>query len=271
MSLGVFMIIIKKLKGFKKFGVSGLLYAILTAIVLAVPALFLNFNTGLSEISILVFSQLYIVFLGILHVTLAKNTITWYPEQKLKMQMVFIIGFLLFGFLLTNISFEYLAKPSYELIWYFSLLWFIVPVLLNETIIKLAGMPSKEFKTWQYPIGQNIEDPSDAELDNPIVISFVFMKSTITQETATFRAKAPAGMDLGRLFYFFINDYNGRHPEGPISYSNEKNEADPWVFFKLKNKLFRIKEPLDQDSSISTNNIRENDVLICKRVDKIIN
>jgi len=97
------------------------------------------------------------------------------------------------------------------------------------------------------------------------------MKRKLGQELTTFRAKAPVGMTLGRLFYFFINDYNSRHPEEPISYTNEKNEADPWVFFKVKNKLFRINEALDQDSSIASNNIRENDVLVCKRVDKVIN
>ncbi len=269
--LGIFMVIIKRLKGLKRFGTSGLLYALSTSILLAVPALFFSFNIVKNEGSLLIFSQMFIVILGILHVTLAKNTIEWYPEQKLKMQIIFIIGFLLFGFLLSNICFSFLQSPSLPLIWYLSLLWFLVPVLLNEAIIKLAGMPAKEFRTWQYPVDENIEDPTDAELDNPIVISFVFMKNIASNELATFRAKAPAGMALGRLFYFFINDYNSRHPQEPISYVNEEKEADPWVFFKVKNKFLRIREALDQDSSISSSKIKEDDVLICKRVEKIVN
>ncbi len=267
LGLGIFMVIVKRLKGLKRFGAAGLVYTILTSFLLAVPALFLFFDLGINETNLLILAQVYLVILGILHVSLAKNTLEWYPSQKLNMQIVFIIGFLLFGFLLTNISFSFLRSPSLPPVWYLSLLWFLVPVLLNEAIIKLAGRPAKEFKTWHYPIGQNIEDPSDAELDNPIVISFVFQKNVISNELATFRAKAPAGMALGRLFYFFINDYNSRHPEGPISYSNDNNEPDPWVFFKVKNKLFRLKEALNQDSSISTNKIKENDVLICKRVE----
>ncbi len=269
--LSVFMIIIKRLKGLKRFGTSGLLYALLTSILLAVPALFLSFNIVKNESILLIFSQIFIVLMGILHVSLAKNIIAWYPEQKLKMQIAFIIGFMLFGFLLSNICFSYLKAPSLPLIWYLSMLWFLVPVLLNEAIIKLAGLPPKEFRTWQYPIGENIEDPTDAELDNPIVISFVFLKNAASNELATFRAKAPAGMSLGRLFYFFINDYNSRHPQEPISYINEEKEADPWVFFKVKNKFLRINQALDQDSSISSSKIKEDDVLICKRVDKIVN
>lgn len=268
--LGIFLAIAKKLKGLKKFGIAGLIYTLLTSILLAVPALFVFFDIGLSEPTLLIASQIFIVILGVLHVKLAKNTIDWYPSRSLSMKIVFIIGFLLFGFLLSNICFTYLSSPTLPLVWYLSLLWFLVPVLLNEAIEKLAGMPDKEFQTWQYPVNQNIEDPSDAELDNPIVISFVFYKNSVSKELATFRAKAPAGMTLGRLFYFFINDYNSRHPEGPISFVNENNEPDPWVFFKKKNKLLGLKEALDQSISISSNNIKENDVLLCKRVEKHI-
>ena len=268
---GILLAIVKKLKGLKRFGLAGILYILSTSFLLAVPALFVYFKLGIEESYLLILSQLFIVILGILHVSLASNTLEWYADLKFGMQIVFIIVFLLFGFFLSNIIFSFLASPSLPFMWYISLLWFLVPVLLNETIIKLAGMPRKEFKTWQYPLDQNIEDPSDKELENPIVISFLFMKSKLGQELTTFRAKAPVGMTLGRLFYFFINDYNSRHPEEPISYTNEKNEADPWVFFKVKNKLFRINEALDQDSSIASNNIRENDVLVCKRVDKVIN
>ena len=268
--LGIFMVIAKQLKGLKRFGIAGLVYTVLTSILMAVPALFLFFDLGISEALLLVLSQLYLVILGILHVNLAKNTIEWYPTRKFKMQIVFIIGFLVFGFFLSNICFSFLKSPDLPILWYLSLLWFLVPVILNEAINILAGIPEKQYTPWYYPIDQSIEDPSDAELDNPIVISFVFQKNILTKELATFRAKAPVGMALGRLFYFFINDYNSRHPEEPISYTNDSNDPDAWVFFKLKNKLFRLKEALDQDSSISTNNIRENDVLICKRIENIL-
>ncbi len=269
--LSIFLVIIKKLKGMKRFGIAGLLYAISTSILLAIPALFFSFNIVKSEPTLIILSQLFIVLLGVIHISLAKNSLEWYPEQKFKMQIVFIIGFLLFGFLLSNMCFSFIQSPSLPLVWYLSLLWFLVPVLLNETINRLVGMPPKEFRTWQYPIGENIEDPSDAELDNPIVISFVFLKNIASTEMASFRAKAPAGMALGRLFYFFINDYNSRHPQEPISFINDKKEADPWVFFKVKNKFFRIHKALDQDSSISNSIIKENDVLICKRVDQVVN
>ena len=87
-----------------------------------------------------------------------------------------------------------------------------------KTVDELLKVPPKKYKLWYYPVDQNIEDPSDEELENPIIISFIFKKNEKSNELTTFRAKAPVGMKVGRLFYFFINDYNDRHPEGAISY-----------------------------------------------------
>jgi hypothetical protein len=82
----------------------------------------------------------------------------------------------------------------------------------------------------------------------------------------TFSSKAPVGMRVGRLFYFFINDYNGRHPEGVISYTNEHNEPCGWIFKKVRNKFLGLKEVIDPDSSIYADEIKENDLLYCQRI-----
>jgi hypothetical protein len=122
------------------------------------------------------------------------------------------------------------------------------------------------YKLWYYPVGQNIDDPSDEELENPIVISFIFRKSESSTELTTFRAKAPVGMKVGRLFYFFINDYNGRHTEAAISYVKENHEPCGWIFKKVRIKLLGLKEAIDPDSSVYSNEIRENDLLYCHRI-----
>jgi len=131
-------------------------------------------------------------------------------------------------------------------------------------------VPQKEYKLWYYPVNQNIDDPSDEELENPIVISFIFKKNEHSNESTTFRAKAPVGMQVGRLFYFFINDYNGRHPEGVISYMNEQNEPYGWIFKKVRNKFLGLKEVIDPESPVYTEEIRENDLLYCQRIYKNI-
>jgi hypothetical protein len=163
-------------------------------------------------------------------------------------------------------SLSFLVSPKLRIVWYLSLFWFLIPILLNQTVEELLKVPPKIFSQWYYPLGQNIEDPSDDELDNPIVISFVFRKNENSPELTTFRAKAPVGMKLGRLFYFFINDYNSRHPEGMISFLDQNREPYGWVFMKLKNKFFNLKEAIDPEMSIYANEIRENDILVCTKI-----
>ena len=56
------------------------------------------------------------------------------------------------------------------------------------------------------------------------------------------------------------------NPQSMISYITNNNEPEQWIFFKVRNKLFRLREALDPDNSIYQCDIRENDVLQCKRI-----
>jgi len=263
--VGIFLTLLKKVKGLKKYGIASLLYVTVVSLILSLPTL-LMFSENSNEVKLLVINQAFIIALGTLHVIISKKMLPWYSEQPFKMQIIFIICILLFAYLFSNISFTFFVTSKVELVWALSLLWFLVPILLNLAIVKLLDVPQKEFKKWQYPIGASIEDPTDEEMENPVVISFVFTKNKQNSDTTVFRAKAPVGMTLGRLFYFFINDYNSSHPERMISYINEESkETDLWMFFKSKSKILNLKEPLDPEDSIYGNNIKENDILICNR------
>ncbi|MFW6245825.1 MAG: TssN family type VI secretion system protein [Tangfeifania sp.] len=266
LGLGALLVLFKKVKGLKKYGWSSLFYVLVVSLLMASSGFFLYLKPSTGEIYTLLMAQVVIIGIGMLHVFLAHKLLPWYPDQVFGMQIIFIICMLLFGYFFFNLSFTFFIQSDVEIIWYLSLLWFLVPVLLNQTIIKLLEVPPKEYKKWQYPVGETIEDPTDEEMENPVVISFVFKKSKEAPETTNFRAKAPLGMSLGRLFYFFINDYNSRHPESTISYSDENNIPNQWIFFKRKNKLLNLKTALDPDEAMYNCKINENDVLLCKRL-----
>lgn len=262
---GILLTLFKRIKGLKKYGFASLIYILLVSIFLALPTLLL-FSESNNEVKQLVLNQVFILVLGTLHVFLAKKIMPWYETQLFSLQIVFLICILLFGYLFSNLSFTFFVSSDAQFVWSISLLLFFVPVLLNQTVNALLDVPQKEFKKWQYPVGANVEDPSDEEMENPLVISFVFYKNSETTEKTTFRAKAPVGMALGRLFYFFINDYNSRNPEAMISYIDEElNEAHNWIFYKVKSKFLHTRQVLDPDDSIYANGIKENDVLICTR------
>jgi Type VI secretion system, TssN len=266
---GIFMILFKRIKVLKKYGVASIVYVLLISILLALPTLLNLFEINISNVLLLVCAQVFILILGILHVSLTPSTLPWYKNQQFSMQLLFIICILFLAYFFSNMSLSFLVNPKLRIVWYLSLLWFLIPVLLNQTVEELLKVPPKIFKQWYYPLGLNIEDPSDEELENPIVISFVFQKNENSPELTTFRAKAPVGMKLGRLFYFFINDYNSRHPEGTILFLDSNRAPYGWVFMKIKNKFFNLKEGIDPESSIYVNEIRENDVLVCDRITKM--
>jgi hypothetical protein len=266
LGLGAYFIFFKRVKGLKKYGLSSLFYVLILAILLASTTLFLFWQFAVGEMTALLFAQVIIITAGTLHVLLAPKLLPWHPGQVFSMQLIFILCILLFGYFFFNLSFTFLVESNVEMVWYLSLLWFLVPVLLNQTIFKLLEVPPKEFKKWEYPVGVNIQDPTDEEMENPVVISFEFKKNTASEQATTFRAKAPVNMALGRLFYFFINDYNSRHPEGTIRFVDENNKPYPWIFFKVKNNLLGLKTALDPEDSIYQSNIKENDVLICSRM-----
>lgn len=265
---GILIILFKRIKTLKKYGLASIIYMLLISLLLALPTLFNLFEFNLSEISLLIWAQVFILILGILHVVLIPATLPWYKVQPFNMQLFFIISILFLAFFFSNLSLSDLQKHQLPLVWYLSLLWFLLPALLNKTVEELLKVPPEKYKLWYYPVGQNIDDPSDEELENPIVISFIFNKNENSRELTTFRAKAPVGMEVSRLFYFFINDYNERHPEGAISFVNDKNEPCGWLFKKVRNKFLNLKETIDPDSSVYRNEIKENDLLYCHRIYK---
>ena len=264
--VGIIMVLVSKIGGLKKFGWSSLLYVFLTSVLLALPGLFLFWLDDSYRLVILICTQVFIMLIGIIHVKIARALLKWYLGQPFLSQIFFVVAILLFSFLFYRIIFDKLTNPGYFAIWFFSLLWFFIPLLLHKAILILSGLPGREYKKWYYPVDATIEDPTDEELKNPVVISFVFHKNEESADATTFRAKAPIGMELGRLFYFFINDYNSRHPQEPISFIDDDNKSSPWIFLKLKSSLFGLKRAVDPQESVYANHIRENDILICKRV-----
>jgi hypothetical protein len=265
---GILLILFKKIQVLKKYGIVSIIYILLISLLLALPTLFNLFGLNLSDIFLLVCAQVFILIIGILHIVFVPSTLPWYKDQQFSTQTLFVLCILFLAFFFSNLSLTDLQKHELPLVWYLSLLWFLIPLLLNKTVDDLLKVPPKIFKLWYYPVDHNIEDPSDEELENPIVISFIFRKNENSNELTTFRAKAPVGMKIGRLFFFFINDYNGRHPEGTISFTNDKHEPCGWIFNKVRNKFLGLKETIDPDNSVYSNEIRENDLLYCHRIYK---
>src|SRR6056297_2841246 len=133
LGLGALYILFKKVKGLKRYGWSSLIYVFLAALLLSSSTLFLLLTPSTREITALLTGQFAILIIGTLHVFFAKNLLPWHSEQPFGMQFIFIICTLLFGYFFSNLSFTFLVDSDVEILWYLSLLWYLVPVFLNQT------------------------------------------------------------------------------------------------------------------------------------------
>jgi len=98
------MILFKRIKALKKYGLASIIYLLLISLLLAFPTLLNLFELNLSEITLIVCAQAFILIMGILHVVLIPSTLPWYRVQPFKMQLLFIICILFLAFFFSNLS-----------------------------------------------------------------------------------------------------------------------------------------------------------------------
>ncbi|HEX2974479.1 MAG TPA: TssN family type VI secretion system protein [Bacteroidales bacterium] len=265
LSLGMLMVLFRKVASLKKYGFSSVLYVLSISLLLTIPSLFSFSGINVTETILLIFAQTFIIAVGTLHNFLASRSLPWYRLQSFSLQMIFVLCILFFSYFLYNLSFS-IQNVQFSPVWHISLLWFMIPVLLKKTGDELINVPSKAYKLWHYPVNKGFQDPSEEELENPVIISLIFRKNENSRELTTFRVKAPVGMEFGHLFYYFINDYNDRHPEGTISTLSESREPYGWIFKKVTGRIFKRREVIDHENSIYGNEVKENDILYCQRL-----
>ncbi len=264
----VLFIILLKNKKLKGNVIISLIYMVLTSVVIAAGGfLYINGFLNISFHFTFVILCFWILLAGIGNVSLMYKILPWAKEEEYWTKLLFTIINGLFGSVLLLIIFKYLNYSFYPIVHLTAVLLFIFPFLFYGTLLKYLRIPVKILRKWHYPVDQHIEDPQDREMESPLVVAFEFKKKSNDKVTTTFRAKAPKEMIFGKLFYYFINDYNDRNPEEKIEYLDEKNKPENWIFY-LKPNWFGSIRYIDPEETNSFNFIRENSIIICKRITK---
>lgn len=260
-----FVTSIKKLftKNKKKF----LIYAVVLLLLFAATALLSN-DKVLNDLPLSSFIGFQIVFLllGILHIYVLRKFFSDLSEKPTNFwgEFLYTIASTCIG-LTTFMMVVEIYKPSYKYIFAASVLLFIIPFMVLKLYEFAISIPLPVFKKWYYPINENIKDPKEDEMQNPLVISFEFNKGHQEDEYSNFRLKAPENMEFGRLFYFFMNDYNDRHPESLIQFMDKSNNPYGWLFYK-KPKWYGTLKHIDFSRTVYGNKIKEDDIIICKKL-----
>jgi hypothetical protein len=205
--------------------------------------------------------MVWLLIIGVLHTWLFEKIIPLENGDQGKILFTFSLCF--FGFALIMLPFILYFKTPLPRFYFLPAFFFLAPVFVFIAFSKFIEIPAKVFKTWEFPSPGTLPDPSDSEMADPIIVNFEIRKRCNENRTV-FKAKAPRAMALGKLFYFFIMDYNSRHSDNPIMIT-DNNTPFSWSFYTTAN-IFRGKVHLDAEITISENGIKENASVICERI-----
>ncbi len=253
---------------FANKGKRPLWYGVVSSLISSGIAFLATFITGSLFSLFWIMAGIYLVF-GIVHVWLTHRRYFNHPREpknkQLGAELLFALSIVAFS-VAAFAAFQYFLKnPSflyYPLL--MSLLFFFVPVLIYHTFKAGYDIPYPVYSTWEYPLLQPLELPDEKENEKLYVIGFQIAKSSVDKEPTYFRAKAPAEMLLGELFYHFINDYNEVQSETPIEYKAGEDVPHAW-YFRTRPKWYAFSMILDPGKTVDQNRIKENTVIICER------
>jgi hypothetical protein len=214
----------------------------------------------------LVFFQAYFLLIGSVHIYLMRQKMKWSGDDKaFYLDLIFTLLVSVLGCILFVLVYRLMNANGLQYVMMASILFFVLPFLFYYTFKKAMAIPPKILKEWYYPVHQEIEEPDDSKLKNLLVISFEFPKRAGDHRATIFRAKAPADMEFGQLFYYFLNDYNERHPNGKVQLANENGEPNGWIFYRKPDWYSLMTRYIDTDKTVLANRIRENEIIICSR------
>lgn len=240
--------------------------------------------SGAAYCSTLISDHLFLVFwflagiyflFGVIHVALVHKKY-FYTDNQDKTKV--IIGEIMFGLSIIFFSIVVFSALQYFIVEKKSFLFypvlmstiaFFIPFLFLQTFEAAYAIPSALFKTWQYPVHQSIHLPEESPNEKILVIGFEIAKKTTDGKKTYFRAKAPEGMKLGDLYYHFMNDYNELQSETTIQYADDGYDPHQW-WFRRKPKWYQAQRILDPDLSVRENKIKENTVIVCERIEYLI-
>ncbi|MRI00657.1 hypothetical protein GH721_08980 [Kriegella sp. EG-1] len=270
----IMMTLVKKLRQlFTRNKLKAIVYALVVMLSFAIIGLLSSTSVlnGTPLTSFIVI-QFFFLGLGILHLWILRRFFPSLSEKKSDFISEFLFS-LIYTCLGLLAFFQVLNKfrPSFSYVFAAGAFFFMIPTLVYKMYEFALLIPVAIFKTWKYPLGEDVKDPSEEELQNPIIISFEFRKNINDLEITNFRVKAPKNMKFSTLFYFFIEDYNERHPESKIEFLESKSKIPyEWSFY-LKPKFLGGIKYVDFDKTIALNKIKENTEVICKRVSNLSN
>lgn len=209
--------------------------------------------------------QIYFAVAGIIHLKTFHDYFKKFEAKNFISEIAIIFSASLFLAAFMYVIIKYFSDGEFSLYLLTSLFFFVLPTLCYKLFEYSISIPVKLHKRWFYPLNDKYPSPKVSEMKNIIILNLVFQKKATDTQIINFKVKAPRAIDFGRLFYYFINDYNEKNPNSQIHFVDEKNQPYGWYFYS-KPKWFSSSEYIDPEQAIDTNNIKDGSTIICQRI-----
>ncbi|MBB1149212.1 hypothetical protein H4K35_03540 [Myroides sp. NP-2] len=174
---------------------------------------------------------------------------------------------LLFGVLLFTYLFDWLSPfKGYALLSASCSITFFIPLLFGYCFNQFLKIPLSIYKTWNYQLNKQPIDFEGFDLSKLKVVTLELSKNE--GEGHQFRIQAKTlgtGITFGDWFQKVLEDYNFKNASYTIELRNEEGVYYAWIFY-VKRSMFHLRHYIDFELDITQNKIKENDVIICKRV-----
>jgi hypothetical protein len=237
-----------------------ILYLVAAGILIGITGTLGFFKFSMLPVGVFIVALVWMLIIGILHTWLYERFFV--PDFKGKILFTLVLFF--FGYSLVFLLYKLVIKDPFPWIFLSPGFCFLAPVFIVIAFDHFNDIPVRVFRAWNFPPPGTLSDPNDSEMADPIIINFEIRKG-INDDCTVFKAKAPKGLTLGRLFYYFIMDYNSRYPDNPVLINEGENSYFKWTFL-MTGSIFSGKVYPDPDLTISDNKIKENSSITCERV-----
>ncbi len=180
-----------------------------------------------------------------------------------------------FGLILFSPLFNYLSSLRYGLLQYdvwasSSLLPFLLPVVFAYTFHSLVNVPNEIYKLWYYPRYAEEVVMEGVDYYRLMLLEVQVYKDPNRKEPPIkVKARTTGDVTFGTWFQKFVDDYNHKFPNDPIQTFDDAAHEYGWLFYSLKPSLFRLRSYIDFEQTIAQNNLRENYLIVAKRVEEI--
>jgi hypothetical protein len=239
-----------------------ILYLLIAGILIGVTHRYGFFEFTELPLWFFIVGQVWLLLVGILHVWLFDKLIKL--ENSSLSRIIFTMAVFFFGYGLFIMTFKVYFRIPFPWLYFIPGLFFIAPTFIYIAFDYFTRIPGKIFKVWEFPSPGALPDPKDSEMADLIIIN-IEIRKRLDDSRTVFKAKAPKHMTLGKLFYFFIGDYNSRNPNNPVDINETETRRFSWSFYQTPN-IFIGRKHLDPDLTISENKIKENSSILCERI-----